>query len=665
MSFIVAPHSPRQPRPARRAALAFARIAPVLALVSMTTVGFAASETAKPAVTLYASPTGGAGDCGPASPCTIEAAKAKARAARQAGATDIVIRLMTGRYGLSAPLVFDAADSGTTGHPVRYSAADGATPVLSGGVPVTRWRLEDATTGIWSAPLPPAIQAHGETGTWPRAFFVNGKKAERARLLLTPVKGGAPSLGPARLSGGQGYAINIPGMADWRNPDDIEIVYTNAWTMIRCPVASITRGDISVQPECWNGAKANYASKYGFGLNWLENNLAFLTQPGQWYLDGAARTIYYKPRPGETMDKATALIASAEQLIVVDRASNISFEGLTLSYTNWYGYRGKAGGPAFVGYTAHQSGDQSALGQQPLAAVEVKSSAGIVFKANTFANLGGSALAVFGGSSDISITGNRFLSNGATGLQIGRPRELGEKNPDRQNAAIVVQNNMFRDNGQDYWDNTAILAYALRDSALTHNDIGHCPWSCVAIGWGWGVAVTYNQNVTVANNLIHHGMERLYDGGGIYMNGQTLGGMTIENNVVENIGNIENAPCHLGYWPKNFQGIYLDEGSDAYVVRKNLVLNIVPADPNTPARDACFGNWLRINSKAQLRLVAEGNVTDHDIVAMSSKVEAAPGCTASSTATACLPGQSGTVIAADAATKPAARSIRAQAGLRK
>jgi hypothetical protein len=662
MSCIVAPRSFRRPCPAaRRAARAFSWIAPVLALAILMAPDLAAADNT--AITLYVSPTGGAGDCSPARPCTIEAAKAKARAARQSGASDVIVRLMAGAYFLSAPLVFDAADAGAPGHPVRYVAADGAGPVLSGGVRVAQWRLEDAATGIWSAQLPPAIQANRETGAWPRAFFVNGKKAERARLLLTPVKGGAPSLGTARLSGGQGYGINIPGMADWRNPDDIEIVYTNAWTMIRCPVASIARGTIAVQPECWSGAKANYTSKYGFGLNWLENNLAFLTQPGQWYLDGAARTIYYKPRPGETMDKATALIASAEQLIVVDHTAHISFEGLTFSDTNWYGYRGKAGGPPFVGYTAHQSGDQAALGQQPLAAVEVKTSTDIAFKADSFANLGGSALAVFGGSSDISITGNRFLSNGATGLQIGRPRELGEKAPDRQNASIIVSNNVFRDNGQDYWDNAAIMAYALRDSTLTHNDIGGCPWSCIALGWGWGFSATYNQNVTIANNLIHHGMQRLYDGGGIYTNGRTLGGMTIEDNVVEDIGNIENAPCHLSYWPKNFSGVYLDEGSDDYVVRRNLILNIAPADASTSNRAQCFGNWIKLNSK--VHLTAEGNVTDHDIIAMSIRPGAPPECATASTMTRCLSEPSGTLIAANAAATPAAQSIRAHAGIQK
>jgi len=663
MSRTIAPHSYKMRfSSARRAASALARIAPVLALAGVAIPTLAAADDVKPAVTLYASPSGSAGDCLSDRPCAIEAVKAKARAARQSGAADVIVRLMSGQYDITKPLIFDASDGGGAGHPVRYIAADGASPVLSGGVRVAQWRLEDATANIWSAPLPPTIQANSETGTWPRALFVNGKKAERARLLLTPVKGGAPSLGKARLSGGAGYAIDIPGMTGWRHPNDIEIVYTNAWTMVRCPVASIAPQTIMVQVECWNDAKTNYTSKYGFGLNWLENNLAFLTHPGQWYLDGAARKIYYKPRPGEAMDKAAAVIASTEQLIIVDHAAHISFEGLTFSHTNWYGYRGKAGGPPFVGYTAHQSGDQGALGQ-PLAAIEVKSSTDIAFKADSFANLGGSALAVFGGSSDVSITHNHFLSNGATGLQIGRPRELSEQAPDRQNVSIVVSDNVFNDNGQDYWDNAAIMAFALRQSTITHNDIGGCPWSCIALGWGWGVAPTYNQNVTIANNLIHNGMQKLYDGGGIYTNGRTLGGMAIENNVVEWIGNTQNASCQLGYWPKNFSGVYLDEGSDEYVIRRNLILNIAPADTSTPNRGQCFGNWIKLNSK--VHLTAEGNVTDHDIVAMSVRPGAPPECATASTMTRCLSEQSGTIIAEGAATTPVAQSIRANAGIRK
>ena len=52
------------------------------------------------------------------------------------------------------PLTLTAADSGATGDPVSYEAAPGATPVLSGGIPVTGWARVSGSSGLWSAPVP-------------------------------------------------------------------------------------------------------------------------------------------------------------------------------------------------------------------------------------------------------------------------------------------------------------------------------------------------------------------------------------------------------------------------------------------------------------------------------------------------------------------------------
>jgi beta-glucuronidase len=308
-----------------------------------------------------------------------------------------------------------------------------------------------------------------------------------------------------------------------------------------------------VDEQCIDAAQKNYAHKYGTGLNWLENNAAFLSSAGQWYLDDAERKIYYMARPDQNMTTRATAIAIAEQLMIINGASYLEFDGITVTMTNWYGYQGTDANHRNVGYTAHQSGDNGILHQQPAAAIDVIASDHVTFRNSDFSELGGSALIIRKGSTDISVVGNRFASIAATALQIGTPNERLEKDPQKQNAHIVIENNRFNKNGTEYWDNAALMAYAMRDSSIAHNEISNCPWSCIAFGWGWGGPAAYNANVKIAYNLIHDGMQRLYDGGGIYTNGKTSGGMVIEGNVIDHIGNIENPLCEKGFWKNNFQ----------------------------------------------------------------------------------------------------------------
>ena len=122
---------------------------------------------------------------------------------------DIHVYLEDGTFVLSAPLTLGAEDSGTEGHDVIYAAAPGAVPVVSGGLPVTGWKVVDAGKNLWSAPAP-----DGLVNT--RQLYVDGVRALRARGVL-----------PVTLTGtATGYTASAATMATWKNPGDIEFVYT-------------------------------------------------------------------------------------------------------------------------------------------------------------------------------------------------------------------------------------------------------------------------------------------------------------------------------------------------------------------------------------------------------------------------------------------------------
>lgn len=87
---------------------------------------------------------------------------------------DVTVSIAPGTYRLGAPLVFTPVDGGQNGYTVRWQGAEGARPILSGGVTVGGWRLADRARGIWSAPVP--------AGADPRQFSVNGRLAPRAAI---------------------------------------------------------------------------------------------------------------------------------------------------------------------------------------------------------------------------------------------------------------------------------------------------------------------------------------------------------------------------------------------------------------------------------------------------------------------------------------------------
>src|SRR3546814_14349156 len=71
------------------------------------------------------------------------------------------------------PVVFTAKDGGQNGFAVRWRGADDARPLITGGMAVADWQLQDKARGIYTADVP--------RGTSARQLWVDGKLARRAR----------------------------------------------------------------------------------------------------------------------------------------------------------------------------------------------------------------------------------------------------------------------------------------------------------------------------------------------------------------------------------------------------------------------------------------------------------------------------------------------------
>ena len=223
------------------------------------------SATVLPAqADIYVSPNGDDSNPGTqAQPVkSLERARDLARGMNQAMTGDVTVWLAGGTYRLAEPLALEAKDSGSGGHDVIYAAMEGQTPVISGGARVTGWKLADAGKNLWSAPAPAGLKNT-------RQLYVNGVRAWRTQGRL-----------PVKLTETKtGYVADSPVMASWRNPSDIEFVYTGgneiwserssglgAWTEPRCPVASIDGATITMAEPCWDNSTKRVPLPPGSGF---------------------------------------------------------------------------------------------------------------------------------------------------------------------------------------------------------------------------------------------------------------------------------------------------------------------------------------------------------------------------------------------------------------
>lgn len=107
---------------------------------------------------------------------TLEKAKAEVAKINDDMTGDIVVYLMDGVYELDETIRFNKEDSGSNGYNIRYEAAPGAHPVISGGTELDNdlWEYHDTVSGydIYKMPLSRDRKL--------RALYVNGERSYMA-----------------------------------------------------------------------------------------------------------------------------------------------------------------------------------------------------------------------------------------------------------------------------------------------------------------------------------------------------------------------------------------------------------------------------------------------------------------------------------------------------
>lgn len=586
------------------------------------------------------------GRCDVRHACSLEHAQDLVRHEARKG-RDVTVLLEDGTYRVTEPLVFDARDGGRDGHTVRWTAAPGARPVISGATPISGWSVHDEEAGVYVADTPVGVDS--------RQLYVNGIIAQRASL---PLANSDVTPTPTGLTVNNQQLAYLSGLPDQGR---IEFQSLGDFTNRYSPVESIDGSTITMAQPAWDNNTWGWdtvQNSFLAGPTWsLENSLAFLDQVGEWYLDPSAGKLYYKPGDGVDPDDLDVELPQVESLVSIsgtydEPVTGLAFDGIEFTGTSWLG-------PSTHGYATQQNGafikdaydyrpDDAftscsrgcemferarfdAWYQEP-AAVQVSAAHGISLTNNRFTDLGQTALGIGNdanamlsgvglGASGIDVVGNVFNEVGGHGIAVGGVREDAHhpSDPRMINKDIRIENNTVNRVAVEYKDNSGILSTYATNVQIVHNEVANVAYDGIDTGYGWGIndaggsaeyvrrgyynwhplyttPTTLKDNL-VAGNLIHHTKARFADGGSLY-NLSASPGTVVERNYLFNVSGV---------------GLYLDEGTRYTTYRQNVLQGTNPwiftnaySDGNNTSDNMIRENWFN-SGGAQIPNAEERN----------------------------------------------------------
>ncbi|WP_411825224.1 right-handed parallel beta-helix repeat-containing protein [Luteolibacter sp. AS25] len=475
---------------------------------------------------------------------SLERARDAVRELKQGKSEDIVVLVRGGTYSLAETVVFGLEDSGVGESTITYAAYPGEVPVFSSGKEITDWKkvtgslpgLPAAAQGkIWEANVSHKfLTLYNAEGMLPRA------RSER----FVPLKGSSSTM--VRFPEGK--------LKNWPNLEDVEILVrpTRAWMMNVLPLASV---DVKAG-EARTAITATYGmNKYGC---WVENVLDELDEEGEWVLDSKKGKVYLWPR-GKSPVMAPQLIEYIRVEGDIDLEGpkdvpvrNLSFKGLTFKHGERYTLTKDDAG-------LQHDWDMFDKGN---ALVRFRGAENCVIEDCHFLHSGSGAIRV-----DLHGIGNRISGNhieylGGGGILLCGYGP-GTKDVNKKN---VVSNNDIHHVGEIYWHSPGIYVCQSGENRVANNLIHHTNYTGLVvsgfvtrffkkqdkressrtirwheIGKAPGnpeledvLPYLHTRDNVIELNEIHHAMQILGDGNGIYVRGCGPGNI-VQNNYVHHL----------------------------------------------------------------------------------------------------------------------------------
>jgi len=470
---------------------------------------------------------------------------------------DLVVELAGGTYVLDRPLVLGPAVCGDERRAVVWRAASGASVTWSGGRGIEDWRLEE--DGTWSTPLD---EVRGPV----RQLFVDGVRRPRARW---PREGWlrVESPGP---DGRTAFTFARGDLSTWSDLGGADLVFLHDWSMSRVRVASVDEGERRVELAQSIGGYLPFLHIANFEPHpryALENLRTAWSASGEWIHDTVAGRIRYRPLPGEDPEHTRAVVPVLERLVEVRGeagrpARGLEFQGITFAHTRSMDPVGGYAGLQAAFHDEREDADAPRF-RPPSSAVRVTHADGVVFDRCRFEQLGASGLWLGEGVRNARVSRSLFTDLGAGGLLIGEPTE--PEQASGLTSRVVCEDSTFDHCGVLCYGAVGIWIGIAEEVRVRHNELRNLPYSGISLGWIWNARRSPSQGHVIERNHIHHVMQMLSDGGGIYTLGRQPDSF-LRHNLIHHV------PVNAGRAGSN--GFFVDQGSTAMVFEGNVVHSI-------------------------------------------------------------------------------------------
>lgn len=487
---------------------------------------------------------------------TLERARDAVRKLKSESDKNITVQIRGGEYRLGKTVIFGLKDAGDNST-ITYEAFPGEKPIFSSDLDLNGWKklakplpfLPKAAHGnVWVADLPKDCPKRFHT------LYDSAGLLPRAR---------SNGFIPADSKGASRYQFPYPTgtMRGWPNPEDIELVVRphHAWIVNILPIKSIdTKKQI---------ATTSVAATYGMNhlhflpktkSAWVENVIDALDEPGEWVLNTKEGKVYLWPR-AEGPPKGIRIPRLQEYLFVEGQndikgpsdkpVRNLCLRGLTFT-------RGEADR-----MTQDDKGLQHdwQFHDKANALVRLRGTENCSIENCHFLHSGGTAI-----RADLHSQKNRIVSNhiqhlGGTGILISGYGP-GTKDLSHHN---IIENNHIHHIGKVQTHSPAIFLWQSGENRVANNLVHHTPYSGIIIsgvmtqffskkGNSRELVRTIRRHETgptpkatleqvrpflhthdnvIEYNEIHHVMQQLNDGNGIYIRGAGSGNIIRRNYI--------------------------------------------------------------------------------------------------------------------------------------
>lgn len=478
---------------------------------------------------------------------------------------NITLQLTPGTYRLNEMLKLDSASSGSAEHPITIQGSKDGVTIITGGMPVNGF--EPVTAPDILARLPVGAQKQVLKSNLPKQgisdfgrFSGHGLGANNIPTALEmsfrnqPMTLARwPNNGFAKITttpdGEKGLSFTLQGanQSAWKNEPNL--LATGYWFQ-NWADETILLELIKTGTKKLTLTKAHY---YGIKVGqpvFIQNAIAELDQPGEWYLDVTQGILYFWPP--EKIKQNDVEISMLEKILLIENASNISIKNITF---------------------------QSARGD----AITIHGGRDVLITNSTVRNIGNRGVVVSGDNNGLTDMLIEYIGEAPVTLNGGDRQTLTPAN-------LYVERSILRHFARvslTYQPGVGISGVGNR---AVGNQISDSPHN--------GIHFTGNDHF-ISKNEIFNVCKETGDAGAIYTGRDwTARGTIISNNYFHDI------PSNITLG--RTKGIYLDDQASGIVIRGNIFEGVDEAVFIGGGRDNLVEDNIFLNGFSPIYLDARG-----------------------------------------------------------